>query len=412
MVSTKYPEIADHGLIGDFQTAALVARDGTIDWFCAPRFDSPSVFAALLDADKGGRCRIAPIGTAYETRQIYLPDSANLVTRFMTPDGVGEVIDFMPLVQRNTPTPRHRIARLVRAVRGQLRFLLECEPRFDYARRDHDLQLRDSEALFRSRDQQLALVTDFPLTTAGNDIRGEQTLRAGQGAFVMLDWAPSQELHRPGLGEVEQLLQESTDFWHSWVKRSTYSGRWREMVTRSAITLKLMTYAPTGGLVAAPTAALPEQVGGERNWDYRFTWIRDGSFSIYALLGLGFTEEADAFTTWLKDRASEQAGRESGPLKIMYRVDGSSDLTEETLDHLEGWRGSRPVRVGNGAADQLQLDIYGELIDALYVADRHSLRVGYEGWRSVRGLLDWLNDNWDQPEEGIWETRGGRRGFG
>jgi len=183
MVSTKYPEIADHGLIGDFQTAALVARDGTIDWFCAPRFDSPSVFAALLDADKGGRCRIAPIGTGYETRQIYLPDTANLVTRFMTPDGVGEVIDFMPLVQRNTPTPRHRIARLIRVVRGQLRFLLECEPRFDYARRDHDLQLRDSKALFRSRDEQLALVSDFPLTTAGNDIRGEQTLRAGQGAF-------------------------------------------------------------------------------------------------------------------------------------------------------------------------------------------------------------------------------------
>jgi len=411
MVSTKYPEIADHGLIGDFQTAALVARDGTIDWFCAPRFDSPSVFAALLDADKGGRCRIAPIGTGYETRQIYLPDSANLVTRFMTPDGVGEVIDFMPLVQRNTPTPRHRIARLVRVVRGQLRFLLECEPRFDYARRDHDLQLRDSEALFRSRDQQLALVSDFPLTTAGNDIRGEQTLRAGQGAFVMLDWAPSQELHRPGLGEMEQLLQESTDFWHSWVKRSTYSGRWREMVTRSAITLKLMTYAPTGGLVAAPTAALPEQVGGERNWDYRFTWIRDAAFSVEALLNLGFVDEGAAFMVWLYRRLSEGSDGPSGPLKIMYRIDGSSDLAEESLPHLEGYRGSRPVRIGNGAGDQLQLDIYGEMVDALYIAQRNELKAGYEGWRALLRVFDWLVEHWDQPEEGIWETRGGRRPF-
>src|SRR5213082_1796378 len=366
MVSTKYPEIADHGLIGDFQTAALVARDGTIDWFCAPRFDSPSVFAALLDADKGGRCRIAPIGTGYETRQIYLPDSANLVTRFMTPDGVGEVIDFMPLVQRNIPTPRHRIARLIRVVRGQLRFLLECEPRFDYARRDHDLQLRDSEALFRSRDQQLALVSDFPLTTAGNDIRGEQTLRAGQGAFVMLDWAPSQQLHRPGRGEVEQLLQESTDFWHSWVKRSTYSGRWREMVTRSAITLKLMTYAPSGGLVAAPTTALPEQVGGERNWDYRYTWVRDASFSVHALLRLGMAEEAGQFARWLGDRVRERLHSDSGPLNIMYRIDGSSDLKEDSLDHWGGYRGSTPVRIGNGAAEQLQLDIYGEALDSIY----------------------------------------------
>ena len=317
----------------------------------------------------------------------------------------------MPLVQRNTPTPRHRIARLIRVVRGQLRFLLECEPRFDYARQDHDLQLRDSEAVFRSNDQQLALVSDFPLTTAGNDIRGEQTLRAGQGAFVMLDSAPTQELHRPGIGEVEQLLQESTDFWHSWVKRSTYSGRWREMVTRSAITLKLMTYAPTGGLVAAPTAALPEQVGGERNWDYRFTWIRDAAFSVEALLNLGFVDEASAFMVWLYRRLTEGGEGPSGPLKIMYRIDGSSDLTEESLPHLEGYRGSRPVRIGNGAGDQLQLDIYGEMVDALYIAQRKELKAGYEGWRSLLRVFDWLIEHWDQPEEGIWETRGGRRPF-
>ena len=411
MVSTKYPEIADHGLIGDFQTAALVARDGTIDWFCVPRFDSPSVFASLLDNDKGGRCRIAPIGTNYETRQIYLPDTANLVTRFMTPDGVGEVIDFMPLVQGNAPTPRHRIARLIRVVRGQLGFVLECEPRFDYGRQGHDLQLRDSEAFFRSRDQQLALISDLPLKAAGDDIRGELTLKAGQSAFVILDSAPSQELHRPDVAEVERWLQDATDFWHTWVKRSTYTGRWREMVTRSAITLKLMTYAPTGALVAAPTTGLPEQVGGTRNWDYRFTWIRDASFSVEALLNIGFVDEAAAFAIWLFQRLSEGTEGPSGPLKIMYRIDGSSDLTEVSLAHLEGYRGSRPVRIGNGAGDQLQLDIYGEMVDALYIAHQKDLKVGYEAWRALLRVFDWLIENWDQPEEGIWETRGGRRPF-
>jgi GH15 family glucan-1,4-alpha-glucosidase len=411
MVSTKYPEIADHGLIGDFQTAALVAKDGTIDWFCVPRFDSPSIFASLLDASKGGRCRIAPIGTNYETRQIYLPDTANLVTRFMTPDGVGEVIDFMPLVQGNAPTPRHRIARLLRVVRGQLRFLLECEPRFDYGRQGHELQLRDSEAVFRTSDQALALISGLPLNAAGNDIRAEQTLTAGQSAFVILDSAPSQGLHRPDVGEVERWLQDSTDFWHTWVKRSTYTGRWRETVTRSAITLKLMTYAPSGGLVAAPTTGLPEQVGGTRNWDYRFTWIRDASFSIEALLNIGFVDEAAAFGIWLFQRLSEESDGPSGPLKIMYRIDGSADLTEESLPHLEGYRGSRPVRIGNGAGDQLQLDIYGEMINALYIAQRKELKAGYEAWRALVRVFEWLAENWDQPEEGIWETRGGRRPF-
>jgi GH15 family glucan-1,4-alpha-glucosidase len=212
----------------------------------------------------------------------------------------------------------------------------------------------------------------------------------------------------------EELLAMFTDtarFWRGWLARSTYRGRWREMVGRSAITLKLMTYAPSGALVAAPTAGLPEQVGGERNWDYRYTWIRDGSFSIHALLGLGFTEEAAAFMGWLSERAGEQAGEGSGPLKIMYRVDGSSDLDEQTLDHLEGYAGSAPVRIGNGAADQLQLDIYGELLDSVWLADRHGLQVGHPGWVKLAQLTDWLCEHWDQPDEGVWETRGGRQNF-
>jgi GH15 family glucan-1,4-alpha-glucosidase len=211
--------------------------------------------------------------------------------------------------------------------------------------------------------------------------------------------------------ELVELLNDTVRFWRGWSGRSTYNGRWKEQVARSAMTLKLMTYAPTGALVAAPTAALPEQVGGERNWDYRYTWIRDASFSVYALLGLGYTEEAAAFGGWLRDRISEQAGEASGPLKIMYRIDGSSDLEEEFLDHLEGYRGSRPVRIGNGAADQLQLDIYGEAMDSIYLADTHGLQVGHQAWTRLAHVIDWLCEHWNRPEEGIWETRGGRKDF-
>ena len=211
--------------------------------------------------------------------------------------------------------------------------------------------------------------------------------------------------------EAQRLAGDTQRFWRDWLSRSTYTGRWRDMVSRSAMTLKLMTYAPSGAPVAAPTTGLPERVGGERNWDYRYTWIRDGSFSIHALLGLGYIEEAAAFGSWLKDRATEQAGDASGPLKIMYRVDGGSDLVEETLDHFEGWRGSRPVRIGNGAADQLQLDIYGEALDAIFLADSCGVQPGHQAWTAVSGLIDWLCEHWDQPEEGIWETRGGRKPF-
>jgi GH15 family glucan-1,4-alpha-glucosidase len=410
-MSSQYPDIADHGLIGDFQTAALVAKDGTIDWFCTPRFDSPSVFASILDSEKGGRCRIAPTASAYEVRQMYLPDTANLVTRFMTSDGVGEVIDFMPLIQRNVPSARHRIVRLLRVVRGDLNFELRCEPRFDYGRQGHHLEVRGTEAVFTGPQLELSVSAGMPLTMAGTDIRGEQTLRAGQASFVVLDSAPAGRSQPITIGEVERWLEESTAFWRAWVKRSTYNGRWREMVTRSAITLKLMTYAPTGGLVAAPTAGLPEQVGGKRNWDYRYTWIRDASLSIEALLNLGFVDEAADFMIWLYRRVTEGSDGPSGPLKIMYRIDGSSDLTEEPLLHLEGYRGSRPVRVGNGAGDQLQLDIYGEMLDALYIAQRRELKAGHEGWQALLRIFDWLIDHWDQPEEGIWETRGGRRPF-
>jgi GH15 family glucan-1,4-alpha-glucosidase len=406
------PSIADHGLIGDLQTAALVATDGTVDWFCCPRFDAPSVFASLLDRDRGGHFRIAPDAPDHVTRQLYFPDTAILITRFMTPDGVGEVIDLMPVDDPERPSERHRLVRVVRCVRGQMRFQLDCAPRFDYGRLAHELELTGEGAVFRTPALQLTLHGPAGgLERAGDGVRATITLEAGQLDGVVLESAAPGPPRTPPAGELRELFEGTARFWRGWLGRSSYRGRWREMVGRSAITLKLMTYAPTGAMVAAPTAGLPEQVGGERNWDYRYTWVRDASFSVHALLGLGFTDEAEAFLRWLHDRAAEQAGEASGPLKIMYRVDGSSDLSEEVLDHLAGYGGSRPVRIGNGAADQLQLDIYGELLDSVWLAHRHGLQVGDPGWTSLSRLADWVSRYWDQPDEGIWETRGGRQNF-
>jgi len=407
----RYPPIAEHGLIGDLQTAALVTTDGSIDWFCCPRFDSPSVFAALLDRERGGYFRIAPEGADYVTRQLYFPDTAILITRFMTPGGVGEVVDFMPVEDAQRATDRHRLVRAVRCVRGEMRFVMDCAPRFDYGQQTHDLEVTEQGAVFRTPALQLTLHGPAGLERHGDDVRATIALEAGQVDGVILESAAPDPPRRTSREELLAMFTETSRFWRGWLARSTYRGRWREMVGRSAITLKLMTYAPSGALVAAPTAGLPEQVGGERNWDYRYTWIRDASFSIHALLGLGFTDEATAFLGWLNDRAGEQAGEGSGPLKIMYRVDGSSNLDEQTLDHFEGYAGSKPVRIGNGAADQLQLDIYGEMLDSIWLADQHGIRVGHRGWTKLSQIADWLCEHWDQPDEGVWETRGGRQNF-
>jgi GH15 family glucan-1,4-alpha-glucosidase len=409
----RYPPIAEHGLIGDLQTAALVTTDGSVDWWCTPRFDSPSVFASLLDHDNGGRCRIGPEGDDYVARQLYFPDTAILITRFMTPDGVGEVIDFLPVEDPQRASDRHRLVRVVRCVRGEMRFVFECAPRFDYGRQAHELELTDEGAVFHTPTLQLTLhgAGQRAMERDGNDVRGALTVRAGQAGGLVLESAAPGPPRRTAPDELLGLFEETARFWRGWLARSTYRGRWREQVDRSAITLKLLTYAPTGALVAAATAGLPELVGGERNWDYRFTWVRDGSFSIHALLGLGFTEEAEAFLRWLNDRVEEQAGEASGPLKIMYRIDGSADLAEQTLDHWEGYAGSKPVRIGNGAADQLQLDIYGEALDSIWLADQHGLQVGHPGWVKLAQITDWLCAHWDQPDEGVWETRGGRQNF-
>jgi len=417
---SNYPLIADHGLIGNLQTAALVATDGTIDWFCAPRFDSPSIFGSLLDHDQGGHFRVRPTVDVFNRQQLYYPDTAILVTRFLTEAGVGEVIDFMPIASTAVPADRHQLLRMLRCVRGEMTFALDIAPRFDYGREPHETHVSEEGVVFQGartamslniiREPEEAKLARIQQVSA-QGLKLELTLEAGQMRGLVLEVGEPRPVRLVRIAEAWQLFDETVRFWRSWLGQSTYEGRWRETLQRSAITLKLMTYAPSGGIVAAPTAALPEQIGGERNWDYRYTWVRDASFSVYALLGLGFTEEAAGLGRWLNERVRDQVGGEGGPLNIMYRVDGSSDLTEEILPHWEGYRGSSPVRIGNGAADQLQLDIYGEAIDSLYFGAQHGLEGGYQGWRHLCDILNWLIDNWNQPEEGIWETRGGRQDF-
>jgi pentatricopeptide repeat protein len=415
----RYPNISDHGLIGDLQTCALVTSDGTVDFFCCPRFDSPSVFASLLDADKGGYFSIKPATDGYVTKQLYFPDTAMLITRFMTTDGVGEVLDFMPIIE-GEPTDRHRLVRHLRVARGTMKFVMEIHPRFDYGRAGHQVEVSENGAVFRADNGMHLTLHTAGKVSSGGKATVEQAGDGLHATFEMREGDSGRGTVLESMGgapraieaaELNQMADDTAAYWKDWLSRSTYQGRWREMVTRSAMTLKLLTYEPTGAPVAAATFGLPEQTGGERNWDYRFTWVRDASLTMHALSGLGYLAEAGRFGLWLRDRVAEQAGSASGPLKIMYRVDGTSDLVEESLEHFEGWRGSRPVRIGNGAADQLQLDIYGEAMDAIYDASEHGLAIAHRGWKDLCRIIDWVADNWDQADEGIWETRGGRQDF-
>jgi len=413
-----YPDgslpIAEHGLVGDMHTVALVGATGTIDWYCCPAFDSPSVFGAILDREDGGYWAMRPEGDDWTTRQMYFPDTNVLITRFFTPHGVAELQDFMPI---ETPA-RHRLVRRMIVVRGHLRFRIEVQPRFDYGRATHETDLQPHGARFRSPGMTVALERAEPdgepptLALAGRGVEGAFALSAGDSQTFRLEQVGRDHVCRQyPEAETHRAFEATVDYWRRWLGQSRYTGRWRETVHRSALTLKLLTYRPTGALVAAPTTSLPEQVGGERNWDYRYTWIRDAAFSLYGLLRLGFTEEAEAFMGWLTARLQTWGDGPNGPLQIMYGIDGRAELPESTLDHWAGYRDSAPVRIGNGAAGQRQLDIYGELIDSVYLYNKYGQPIFHDAWENVRRLVDWLCDHWDQADEGIWETRGGRKDF-
>ena len=402
-----YLPIEDHGVIGDLHTAALVGTDGTIDWLCMPAFDSPSVFCSILDDEKGGHFSLHPV-EYIRSQQLYLPDTNVLLTRFLASDGMAEVLDFMPILEGNEE--RHRLVRNVRVIRGEMTFDVECRPAFDYARKDHSVTPGKGGAVFTSDDTCLGLATDVRLEEGPKEsARSRFTLGEGEATTFVLAQIGEDE----GPGEIlsdksfDDLRQSTINYWRRWMSRCTYEGQWRESVRRSALALKLMVYDPTGALVAAPTMGLPEGVGGERNWDYRYTWLRDAAFALYALISIGFDEEAGKFMSWLTARCQEADGH----LQPLYGLDGRMEIGETTLDHLSGYRGSSPVRLGNAAHGQLQLDIYGAMMDAAYLYNKWGAPLDYDLWHNVRRIMDWLSENWQQPDEGMWEVRGGRQQF-
>ncbi len=405
-----YQPIENHGIIGDLHTVALVGMDGAIDFMCFPRFDSPTIFAALLDDAHGGRFQIAPLLGDARQKQLYLPDSNVLLSRFLSDEGVAEISDFMPVASEEGA---RTLVRRAKTVRGEVRYRVVCAPRFDYARAHHRVEVREREAVFVPSGDRLGalrLRSDVPLRADAGAAVAEFALRAGEtAAFVLEEADSSGGSPAKAPGYVPEAFKDTLNFWRRWIGRSTYHGRWREMVNRSALVLKLLTAAPFGSLVASPTFGLPEVIGGERNWDYRYTWLRDASFSLYGLIRLGYTDEAAAFIRWIEARCAETEA--NGSLQIMYGIDGRRDLTEETLPHLEGYRQSTPVRIGNGAYRQRQLDTYGELIDSVYLYDKYGAPISFGFWENLAALVDWLCHHWREADEGIWEVRGGRHAF-
>ncbi len=405
-----YQPIENYGLIGNMRTSALVGVDGSIDWFCFPHFDSPSVFGAVLDDRKGGWFKIETSKNTVKHKQFYWPDTNVLVTRFLSKEGVGQIIDFMPVAPKDAEAG-HCIIRHVQAIRGSLNFRLECFPAFNYAQDTHTTTLTRDGARFDTEGLSMCLGATVPLRREGNGVVAEFAVQEGHKESFSFQESGRNDDPCAAMSRdlAETLFRQTVDYWRQWLAQCTYRGRWREVVQRSALTLKLLTFEPTGAIIAAPTCNLPEAVGGQRNWDYRYTWIRDAAFTLYGLLRIGFTKEAGHFMQWLEARCHEL--HPDGSLQIMYGIDGRHVLRETTLSHLDGYRGSRPVRVGNDAYNQLQLDIYGELLDSVYLYNKYGAPISYDLWRHLRRLVNWVCDNWMRPDEGVWEVRSGPQHF-
>jgi len=408
---SAYAPIEDYALIGDCASAALVGRNGSIDWLCWPRFDSPSIFARLLDADDGGHFQVRPVAN-FSVERRYLPDTNVLETTFTTERGVLRLTDLMPVAERAAYRrelwPEHEILRCVECVAGTVEVDVHCDPRLDYARIDPALDDRGPHGVFYNHEGAVLIVrSELPLVLARGRgaLHGQVLLREGDRHFLSLTYDEGEPAVLPLLGEhAETKIERSVAFWRGWASRCEYDGPYRDAVVRSALTLKLMTFAPSGAIVAAPTTSLPEAIGGTRNWDYRYCWLRDAALTLRALYDLGYEEEGRAFFSWLL-----HATRLTAPsLSVLYDVYGNAHVEERTLDHLEGYRGSSPVRIGNGAHDQLQLDTYGELISAAYEFVRREQRLDSWHARLLRTLGNEVCERWREPDEGIWEVRSGR----
>ena len=409
--AAPYQAIENYGIIGNLRTAALVSMDGSIDWLCLPRFDSPSVFGALLDHAKGGHFRISPLAQGFIGRQYYWPSTNILITHFRCSEGAAEITDFMLMgdSKRRDACP---LVRRVQAMRGAVAFRLDCKPAFNYGRDAHRVELCPAGAIFSSPSLRLTLSAAEPLREASQGVAAQFTLKEGETRTFLLQTTEARDGAPPKVSseESEAWLSETRNYWLQWIAKCNYSGRWREMVERSALALELLVYEPTGAVVAAPTTSLPERIGGERNWDYRCSWIRDSAFTVYALLRVGLTDEADRFMTWLESLWN-QAAEAGGSLQTVYGIDGRENLKEEVLGHWEGHRGSRPVRIGNAAYRQLQMDIYGELMDAAYLYNKYSRPISSSMWSDLRRLTNWVCDNWQRRDNGIWEVRSGPQHF-
>lgn len=402
--------IENYGVIGDLNTVALVSLEGSIDFMCFPHFDSPSIFAALLDPERGGSFKISPVSNEFKHRQHYLPDTNILLTRFLGTSGVATISDFMPAQHLGH---RHNLVRRIKVVRGEMKCRMVCAPQFGYGRVKHAITRTAKDHIFtpaRGSQPPLRLRSSVAARIENGAVVSEFRLRGGESAsFVLEEEIPGEPSPAEQPDYVTESFKETMNFWLEWIGRCLYRGRWREMVNRSALTLKLLTSQPYGSIVAAPTFGLPEKIGGERNWDYRYSWVRDASFTLYALMRLGYTEEAAAFMSWMEQRCRElHPGR---PLQAMYRIDGSRNLPETILPNLGGYQCSQPVRIGNAASHQLQLDIYGELLDSIYIYDQLGGPISYDFWMNLTKLVDWVCLNWRKPDEGIWEVRGGKHPF-
>ncbi len=399
MSERKPTPIGAHGVIGDLETLALIGRGATVEWMCWPRFDSPSIFGCLLD-DDGGFWSIWPSDVDFDERQLYIPDTNVMVTRFQHRSGIVEVEDFL-----NVIGDTQALVRRVCSVRGDVQMSSSMKIRPDYGRGDTKMSTdEDGRVGIDIGSETLHVAANVELVATDDAVEASFTLSEGEavvftlGDIVEQDW--------------DTLSEHNEAYWREWISSSTYRGRWRETVNRSALVLKALTHRSSGGMIAAGTTSLPETLEGDRNWDYRYVWIRDAAFTLYAFLELGFVDEAEAFTGWLLERVSNcKSDDENGLLSPLYDLDGNGDLPETELEHWSGYRGVGPVRIGNGASGQLQLDLYGELLDSMYLADRAGEGLSLDTWSELRVLIDWVCANWDQPDDGIWEVRSGRDRF-
>jgi GH15 family glucan-1,4-alpha-glucosidase len=395
------------GMIGNMKTSALVSLRGAIDFMCYPRIDSPTLFAALLDGERGGSFAITPQVTHANVKQMYLPETNVLLTRFMTGEGVCELLDLMPVPSSDALADEvpNCVMRIVRLVFGHMTLNVRCDPRFDYARVEHTAHAVEKGIEFVPADKTppVQVLSSAPLSIEGNI--ASATLEMKEGDSACFAFGASDALHKLE-NNFDDFLHETIAYWKEWSSRSTYRGRYREVVLRSALTLKLLSSDEFGAIVAAPTFGLPEAQDGSRRWDYRFTWIRDAAFSVYALLRLGYTGEAERFMKWIAERSRDCSS--NGSLRVMYAVDGEDALEESTLDSLTGDVPGQ-IRVGNEARGQTQLDVYGALLDSVYLYNKYGQAISYEGWRHVTRTVDYVVEHWREPDHGIWEFRNGTR---